>query len=88
VLYTKPGCHLCEELRAMLDETLAGTGVAVIEADITRDLGLFVRLRHDIPVLEINGEEVARHRLTPEALVAVLGAAGLGRSRLPPMRQA
>ena len=67
----------------MLDEALAGTGVAVNEADITHDLDLFVRLGHDIPVLEINGQEVARHRLTPEALLAVLAAAGLGGKQAP-----
>jgi hypothetical protein len=77
VLYSKPGCHLCDDMRAVVDEGLAGRGIAVSEVDITRDLELFVRLAHDIPVLEIDGREVARHRLAPSTLAAALERSGL-----------
>ncbi|HQZ38614.1 MAG TPA: hypothetical protein PLH72_06205 [Vicinamibacterales bacterium] len=43
----------------------------------TRDLETFVRLQHEIPVLEIDGHEVARHRITPPVLVAALEDAGI-----------
>ncbi len=77
VLYGKPGCHLCEDMRAIVDAVLEGTGVTVTEMDITRDLAIFARLHHDVPVLEIDGNEVARHRITAAALVAALEAAGI-----------
>lgn len=77
VLYTKAGCHLCEDMRAVIDEALEGTGTAVTATDITRDLALFMRFRHDVPVLEVDGREVARHRTTKAALVAALRAAGI-----------
>lgn len=76
VLYAKPGCHLCEDMRALVDAALAGTGLAVDEIDITRDLELFVRFRHDVPVLEIDGREVARHRVSAAKVAAALTAAG------------
>lgn len=77
VLYGKPGCHLCEDMHTLVAAQLKGTGVAVTEMDITRDLALFERLRHDVPVLEIDGREVARHRIDEAALRSALEAAGL-----------
>jgi glutaredoxin len=76
VLYSKPGCHLCEDMRAIVDDVLEGSGVAVREVDITQDAALFARFQYDIPVLEIDGEEVARHRIAEPALVKALRAAG------------
>lgn len=76
VLYGKPGCHLCEDMRALVDEALEGTGLTVEDVDITRDLELFVRFRHDVPILEVDGREVARHRTTATVLAAALTAAG------------
>jgi Glutaredoxin-like domain (DUF836) len=77
VLFTKPGCHLCEDMHALIGELLQGTGITIEAMDITRDLALFVRFRHDVPVLEIDGREVARHRATKAGLVAALEAAGI-----------
>jgi hypothetical protein len=77
VLYGKPGCHLCEDMRAIIDAVLEGNGITVTEIDITRDLALFVRFCHDVPVLEVDGREVSRHRTTKATLVAALRAAGI-----------
>ena len=75
VLYSKPGCHLCEDMRALLDVVLEDSGVDVHEVDITQDAALFERFRYDIPVLTIDGAEVARHRVSEPALAAALRAA-------------
>lgn len=77
VLFTKPGCHLCEDMRDLLRPALAPTGVALIERDITATLDDYLAYRHDIPVLVIDGREVARHRITAAALAEALRAAGL-----------
>lgn len=77
VLYSKPGCHLCEDMHEMVRQALHGTGVAVAERNITHDLDDFVRYQNDIPVLAIDGREVARHRVTEEALVSALRVAGI-----------
>lgn len=77
VLYTKPGCHLCDDMRDQLDAALRGTATPVQHIDIASDLDVYMRYRHDIPVLLIDGREVARHRITDQALVDALAAAGL-----------
>jgi hypothetical protein len=77
LLYTKPGCHLCDDMLDELRAALRGTGIAVAERNIALDLDDYERYKHDIPVLMIDGREVARHRITEPALVAALREAGL-----------
>jgi glutaredoxin len=77
VLYTKPGCHLCDDMRDSLQAALRGRGVDVTEHNIALSLDDFERYKHDIPVLVIDGREVARHRISEAALEAALRAAGL-----------
>lgn len=68
-LYSKPGCHLCEDLRALLDELQPEYGFALEEVDITADAGVYTRYRHDIPVLLRDNEEIARGRITDRELI-------------------
>jgi glutaredoxin len=77
LLYTKPGCHLCDDMLDLLHAALHGTGVAVAERNIALDLDDYERYKHDIPVLMIDGREVARHRIAEPALMAALRDAGL-----------
>ena len=77
LLYTKPGCHLCDDMRDQLDAALRGSDTPVHYVDIAGDLDVYMRYRHDIPVLIIDGHEVARHRITETALLEALTAAGL-----------
>jgi glutaredoxin len=53
-LYTRPGCHLCEEVESWLLEA----GVTWKSADITADPVLFQRYKYRIPVVETGGCEV------------------------------
>ena len=71
-LYSKPGCHLCEEVRRVLDEVQPTYGFAVEEVDITADADLFRRYRSEIPVLLRDGHEIARGRITERDLVALV----------------
>jgi hypothetical protein len=71
-LLAKPGCHLCEEVRAFLDELQPQHHFLLEEIDITADTDLFARYRHDIPVLLRDGKEVARGRISDRELRALL----------------
>ena len=71
-LYSKPGCHLCEELRGLLDDLQPEHGFAIEEVDITSDPELFARYRYEIPVLLKDGKEAARGRIPAAALLKVL----------------
>lgn len=65
-LYSKPGCHLCEVMKA----EMAAAGCAELyeleEINIESDPELLSRYAYDIPVLLIDRVEAFRHRLTAE----------------------
>lgn len=71
-LYTKEGCHLCDDVRSTLDELQADHGFALEEIDITTNAELLARYRYDIPVLLKDGLEVARGRITDRELLEML----------------
>ncbi|MEA2493240.1 MAG: hypothetical protein QOJ29_1151 [Thermoleophilaceae bacterium] len=56
-LYGKPGCHLCEEARAVVEDVRRRHTFELEEIDITRDPGLEARYRERIPVIAIDGVE-------------------------------
>ncbi len=57
-LYSKPGCHLCEDLKVDLLTLQAELGFMVVERNIEEDAEDFARFRYLIPVLDIAGGEV------------------------------
>jgi glutaredoxin len=67
-LYGKPGCHLCDEARAVVAEVRRERPFDLIEVDITFDAGINARYAERIPVLEVNGEEVFEFVVEPEEL--------------------
>jgi hypothetical protein len=67
VLYTKPGCHLCEVMKDEMIKAGCAELYELEEINIESDADLLARYRFDIPVLLINGTEAFRHRLTAEA---------------------
>jgi glutaredoxin len=56
-LYGKPGCHLCEEARTVVDAVRSRHPFELTEVDITRDPVLEARYRERIPVIAIDGQE-------------------------------
>ncbi|MFL5842786.1 MAG: glutaredoxin family protein [Thermoleophilaceae bacterium] len=56
-LYGKPGCHLCEEAKEVVDAVRAEHPFELEEVDITRDPELESRYRERIPVVAIDGQE-------------------------------
>jgi glutaredoxin len=75
-LYSKPGCHLCEDVRDLLDEVAGEFGLAVTTVDITTDEALFAAYRYEIPVVTCEGREVARGRIAEAQLLAALRRLG------------
>jgi glutaredoxin len=57
VLYTRPGCHLCDEARVMLERIRGSVPFAFSERDIESDDALMRCYLERIPVIEIDGEE-------------------------------
>ena len=67
-LYGKPGCHLCDEARAVVTEALAGRNVDLEEVDVTLDPALEHRYGERIPVLAVDGEELFQYFVDARAL--------------------
>jgi glutaredoxin len=74
-LYSRPGCHLCDEMKAVVDRVAASRPVTMEVIDISADPVLEDRHGLEIPVLFVNDRKVAKYRISEEALVRVLDAA-------------
>jgi glutaredoxin len=57
-LYGKPGCHLCDEARAVVERVRAQRQFELREVDVTLDPGLYREYGERIPVLVLDGEEL------------------------------
>ena len=64
-LYTRPGCHLCEEAKAAILSSAPNTDFTLEEINIDSDPDLKTRYGWDIPVVLINGIKVFKHRVDP-----------------------
>ncbi|WP_291378045.1 glutaredoxin family protein [Demequina sp.] len=66
VLYTRKGCHLCDNARQLVLEVCAENGVAWREVDIDTDPAVRARLSDLTPVVEVDGVQVGYWRIRPE----------------------
>lgn len=62
-LYTRAGCHLCEEAKAALAPVLLEFDVALEEVDVDSDPALAARFGRDVPVLMLDNRKLAKHRI-------------------------
>lgn len=65
-LYTRPGCHLCEDAKEAMLPLLAEFGAILREVNIDEDQELTQRFGHDIPVIFIGEHKAAKHRVDRE----------------------
>jgi glutaredoxin len=65
-LYTRPGCHLCEEARTAVAPLLREFGAVLREVNIENDAVLEERYGSDIPVIFLGARKAAKHRLDVE----------------------
>jgi len=65
ILYTKPGCHLCEQVEEHLLRLQSEFRFEWERRDITLDPALYELYKHAIPVVAIDGREVLRLDAAP-----------------------
>ncbi|MFL5846842.1 MAG: glutaredoxin family protein [Solirubrobacteraceae bacterium] len=70
VLYGRPGCHLCDDARAVLERV----GHPFDEVDIEADDELLKRYLERIPVVALDGEELYDFFIDEEDLRARVGS--------------
>ena len=71
-LLSKPGCHLCDDARAVLQRVATELGVPLDERDITVSESDFVEYGDRIPVTLLDGREHAFWRVDEVRLRAAL----------------
>ena len=76
-LYSRPGCHLCDDMKAIVARVAREVPLTLQEIDISTDPELEARYGPEIPVLEIEGKKAAKYRISENELRRMLaGRAG------------
>jgi len=65
-LYSKAGCHLCDEAKAAIAPLLREFRATLREIDIAGDATLMERFGCDIPVIYVGRKKAAKHRVNLE----------------------
>lgn len=73
-LYTKAGCHLCEAAAGQIAAARGSRTFELLEHDITLNSDAHHRYAHHIPVVLLNGVEIARYRVRADDLIAAIDA--------------
>jgi hypothetical protein len=71
-LLGRPGCHLCDEARTVVERVTAELGVGWSEVDVTSDPQLLARWHDEIPVTLVDGEVHDFWRVDPDRLRTAL----------------
>jgi glutaredoxin len=72
-LYSKPGCHLCDDARAVVARVCAELGESFEEVDIDSDGDLADRFGDEVPVTFVDGRQHDFWRVDEARLRAALG---------------
>jgi hypothetical protein len=76
VLYTREGCHLCEDALVVLERVRAEVPFVLDARDIEADDDLLRRFLERIPVVELDGEELFEFYVDEPELRRRLGTVG------------
>jgi glutaredoxin len=60
-IYSRPGCHLCEEAKAQIAPLLKEFGARLTEINIDEDPELRARYDYDVPVFFLGARKAAKH---------------------------
>jgi hypothetical protein len=74
-LYTRAGCHLCEDAEAVLRAAQATSPFELALVDVDTDPALADRYGLRVPVVAVDGVERFEFEVPPDALLAALGTA-------------
>jgi Glutaredoxin-like domain (DUF836) len=72
VLFSRPGCHLCDAARAVVEKVTAELGERYTERDVALDPRELSAYGDSIPVVEVDGVQVDFWRVSEDRLRAAL----------------
>ena len=67
-LYSRHGCHLCHEMRAVVAAVGRELPFQVEEVDVDGDPALAAAYGDQVPVLFVNGRKAFKYRVDPTTL--------------------
>ena len=67
ILYTRPGCHLCDEAKQAIAAAGCAENYTLTEVNIETGPVLLDLYGNDIPVITIDGVQAFKHRVDSEA---------------------
>jgi glutaredoxin len=68
ILYGRPGCHLCDDMKEIVAPVVRELGCTLEQIDISGNPELEARYGTEIPVLLVNGRKAFKHRVIEPAL--------------------
>jgi hypothetical protein len=71
-MVTREGCHLCDEMAALLDQVLPPYGLTWSPRDVDAEPELRARFTDVVPVLLRDGVPVAKIRLDRRSLIRIV----------------
>jgi glutaredoxin len=75
VVYSKPGCCLCDEVKENLKRLQASYAFNLREVNILEDPEAHERFKEEIPVVFINGKKAFKYHLDEEQFLKKLQSA-------------
>jgi len=73
-LYTRAGCHLCDDAKQVLDRARTRAAFDLEVLDIDRDPALCRLYNEEVPVVAIDGVKAFKYRLTEAEFLKKLQA--------------
>jgi glutaredoxin len=71
-IYSRPGCHLCDDMKAVVARVARSLPLRLEDVDVSTDPAFEARYGPDIPVLMIGGKKAAKYRVTDDQLRRLL----------------
>jgi hypothetical protein len=73
-LYSRPGCHLCDDMQATVARVARTMPLTLEVVDISTDADLEATYGLEIPVLLVDGKKAAKYRVSEDELRRLLVA--------------
>ena len=71
-LYSRPDCHLCDEMKAVIERVAASLPLSLQVIDISKNAELERQYGLEIPVLLVEGKKAAKYRVAEGQLERLL----------------
>ena len=68
-LFSRPGCHLCEEVKVLLQHMQSRHPFTLREVNIAEEAALLAQYETEIPVVFINGRKAFKYRVDAKKFV-------------------